>query len=248
MTNRREFFKAAALSGAALAIPQIVASAMPYTSAGSIALNKNDVILFQGDSITDAGRNRDEKQANIPWALGSGYSLLASAHILNKYADKNLTIYNRGIGGNKVYQLKERWQGDCLDLKPNVLSIHIGVNDYWHTLDFNYTATVDTYEQDYRALLKQTREALPNVKLIICEPFGVLGVKAVTEKWFPAFDAYRAVAKKLAGEFNAVFIPFHSIFTNAQKYAPGSYWTADGVHPTLAGASLMSEAWLQAIK
>jgi lysophospholipase L1-like esterase len=246
MSSRREFFKSAALGGAALCIPDIVSAAVPLSMKGKITLNKQDIILFQGDSITDAGRNKEEMAPNVSRALGSGYSLMASGYLLNKHADKALTVYNRGISGNKVYQLKERWQLDCLDLKPNVLSIHIGVNDYWHTLSHNYKGTLENYEQDYRALLKQTRESLPGVKLIICEPFGVKGIKAVTEDWFPAFDGYRASARKIADEFEAVFIPFHDVFVKAQKVAPGVYWTGDGVHPTLAGASLMAETWLQA--
>ena len=248
MSTRRNFFKAAALGSAALCIPEIVEAAIPMPSKKKLSLNNHDVILFQGDSITDAGRNKEEKSPNHSWALGSGYSLLASANLLNKHADKSLNIYNRGISGNKVFQLKERWQTDCLDLKPTVLSIHIGVNDYWHTLDYNYNGTVQTYENDYRALLNQTREALPGVKLILCEPFGVTGIKAVTEKWFPTFDTYRTAARKLADEFDAVFIPFHDIFAKAQTVAPGVYWTFDGVHPTLAGASLMAEAWLHVVK
>lgn len=245
MFDRRKFFKSAAVGSAALLIPGIVKSFAPVKN--KITLQKNDVILFQGDSITDAGRNKDEKSPNTPSALGSGYCVLASAKLLNDHADKNLTIYNKGISGDKVYQLRDRWKADCLDLNPAVVSIHIGVNDYWHMVKHNYAGTIETYEQDYRALLKQTREALPTVKLILCEPFGVLGVSAVSESWFPAFDAYRAVARKLAGEFGAAFIPFHDIFLEAQKNAPGKYWTGDGVHPTLAGASLMAEAWLHAV-
>ena len=88
---------------------------------------------------------------------------------------------------------------------------------------------------------------LPEVHLVIGEPFAVLGCSAVDEKWFPEFDVYRAVAKKLAEEFDAIFIPYQSIFNEAQKHAPGRYWTADGVHPSMAGASLMAEAWLKAV-
>jgi len=245
MSDRRSFFKSAAIGGASLLIPGVV-EAMALTK-NKIKIEKNDVILFQGDSITDAGRNKDEKTPNINSSLGYGYALLAAGHLLNKHADKKISVYNKGVSGNKVYQLKDRWQADCLNIRPTVLSIHIGVNDFWHTLTNNYTGTVETYEQDYRALLRQTREALPTVKLVLCEPFGLTGVKAVTESWFPAFNAYRAVVRKLADEFDAAFIPFQNIFMEARKHAPASYWTVDGVHPSLPGSSLMAESWLQAV-
>jgi lysophospholipase L1-like esterase len=115
-------------------------------------------------------------------------------------------------------------------------------------IDCKYDGTVEKYENDYRKLLARTIESLPEVKLVICEPFAVLGCSAVTEKWYPDFNNYRATAKKLAGEFDAVFIPFQAIFDEAQKHAPGKYWTGDGVHPSMAGSSLMAEAWLKAVK
>lgn len=245
MTNRRNFFRAAIAGGASFVIPTI-GPVVPAVKK-KIRLEKNDVIVFQGDSITEAGRNKEEKIPNFTPSLGYGYCLFAAASLLNKEANKKLAIFNKGISGNKVFQLKERWQTDCLNLRPSVLSIHIGVNDYWHTLTNDYKGTPETFERDYRALLQQTVDALPNVKLILCEPFAVLGVMAVTKSWFPAFDAYRAVVRKLAEEFDAIFIPFHSIFLEALRHAPANYWTVDGVHPTLPGAALMAQAWTDAV-
>jgi lysophospholipase L1-like esterase len=167
---------------------------------------------------------------------------------LFKYADKNLKIYNKGISGNKVYQLTERWDADCLDIKPNLLSILIGVNDFWHTLTGGYKGTVETYTTDFKKLLDRTKQALPDVKLIIGEPFAVKGVKAVDDKWYPAFDAYRTSAKEIASQYDAVWIPYQSIFDKAIETAPGSYWTIDGVHPSVAGAQLMAHAWLETVK
>src|SRR5690606_22433718 len=114
---------------------------------------KDDVILFQGDSITDAGRKKDSDEVNNASALGVGYAMLAASALLNDRADMNLKIYNRGISGNKVYQLAERWEKDCLGLKPNVLSILIGVNDYWHKHSGKYDGTVKVYEDDLKKLL-----------------------------------------------------------------------------------------------
>lgn len=250
--NRRNFLRSAALSAVGLAaIPEILSAAMPSSGKNKgllSSLNKNDTILFQGDSITDAGREKVKQLANSPGSFGSGYAFLAASEVLNEYASKDLSIYNRGISGNKVYQLAERWQKDCYDLNPSVLSILIGVNDFWHRLNGQYNGTVEIYETDFRKLLEKTLKTLPKVKLVIGEPFAVLGCSAVDEKWFPDFDSYRYSAKKLATEFDTVFIPFHDIFDQAQKHAPGKYWTADGVHPSMSGAALMSAAWLKAVE
>ncbi len=248
MNTRRDFLKKAAMGSAMLSIPSIVASAMNLPSSSKIVLQKNDVILFQGDSITDAGRNKETKTPNTSPMMGSGYVMLAAGKLLYQYAEKELTIYNKGISGNKVYQLADRWNTDCIDLKPNVLSILVGVNDFWHTKSSNYKGTSKKYEDDYRALIQRTLTALPNVKLIVGEPFAVTGIKAVDDTWFPAFDEYRAIAQRLALEFDAIFIPYHTIFNEAQKRAPGVYWTHDGVHASLAGAQLMAHAWMQAVE
>ncbi len=250
-SSRRDFLKSTSLASAGLlTIPQIVSAA--FSSEGSkkkrVEINKDDVILFQGDSITDAGRKKDDSSINAAAALGSGYAMIAASDILYKYAEKNVKIYNRGISGNKVYQLAERWDKDCLDLEPNVLSILIGVNDFWHKILGRYDGTIETYRNDFKALLDRTKQKLPGVRLIIGEPYAVKGIKAVDEKWYPEFNEYRAAAKEIAQLYDAVFIPYQAIYDKAQKEAPGVYWTGDGVHPTLAGANLMAHAWMEAVK
>jgi len=210
-------------------------------------IKKGEVILFQGDSITDAGRSRDKAgEANRQEALGSGYAWLSAAELLVNRPNDGLNVWNRGVSGNKVFELAERWQGDCLELKPSLLSILIGVNDFWHTLDGHYQGTIEVYERDYRALLERTRQALPKCKLVICEPF-VLRCGAVNDKWFPEFDGYRAAAKRVALAFGATFIPFQAMFDEAVKYAGPAHWAGDGVHPTPFGASLMAYNWLRAV-
>ncbi len=249
MENRRNFLKKAAFSAVAISgIPQIIAASMPAGKIRKIKLEKDNIILFQGDSITDAGRNREDKGFNNPRALGTGYALLAAAALLEKYAPLNLKIYNKGISGNKVFELAARWEQDCLDIKPDVLSILIGVNDFWHKLDGNYDGTVETYRKDFFTLMERTRKALPDVKVIIGEPFAVPGVKAVDEKWYPEFYEFQRAAREIADSFGAIFIPYQRIYDEAQKRAPGVYWTGDGVHASLAGAQLMAKAWLSFIK
>ncbi len=249
--NRRNFIKTAALGSTfALSIPQIVSAAIEEKGykPKKVRISKNDVILFQGDSITDMGRNRKRKDANDNSGLGPGYTFIAASELLLKNPDKNLKIYNRAISGNVVPQLIERWQEDCIDLKPNILSILIGVNDYWHTLNGSYKGTAESYKGSYDKLLADTMKKLPNVKLIIGEPYAVNGVKAVDNSWFPAFDAYREAARDLAQKYEAVFIPYQEIYKKASKLAPPSYWTHDGVHPDTAGDALMGEAILKVLR
>jgi len=250
--NRRNFLKNAAINTVGLAaIPNILSASMTRKDKKEKAiissLKPGEVILFQGDSITDAGRERYKQQANTQASFGTGYAFLVAADILKNNSSKDFYIYNRGISGNKVYQLADRWQIDCFELHPKVLSILVGVNDYWHTLDGKYDGTVEKYENDYRQLLILTKKMIPEVKLVIGEPFAVLGGSAVNENWFPEFDRYRSSARKLADEFEAVFIPYQDIFNEAIQFAPVKYWTVDGVHPSMAGCALMAEAWLKAV-
>jgi len=248
MENRRSFIRKTVFGSlAALSIPEIISAAVPAKIVNKLQLLKDQIILFQGDSITDSGRNKERDGFNNAWVLGNGYPYLAAAKMLHDYAGLNLSIYNKGISGNKVFQLAERWDKDCLDIKPDLLSILIGVNDIWHKLDGNYDGTVEVYRKDYIALLERTKNALPDVKLIICEPFAVKGVRAVDDSWYPEFYDYQAAAKEIASQFDATFIPYQSIYDEAQNHAPGLYWTFDGVHPSLAGAQLMAEAWLSVI-
>jgi lysophospholipase L1-like esterase len=250
MASRRNFLRNSSLAGlTALTIPQIVSAAYEENFAvNKVKIKKDATILFQGDSITDAGRKKDDGGYNTSAVLGTGYAMLAGAELLHKNPSLNLKIYNRGISGNKVYQLAERWENDCISLKPDVLSILIGVNDFWHKLNGKYDGTIKKYLDDYKALLDQTKQKLPEVQLIVGEPFAVSGIKAVDEKWYPDFNDYRAAAKEIAASFNAVLIPYQSVFDKAHQSAPGAYWTNDGVHTTLAGARLMAEAWLAAVK
>ncbi|MCK5852702.1 SGNH/GDSL hydrolase family protein [bacterium] len=245
-TTRRNFI----LSGAAAAIG---GSAL-FTVSGCDMNKKNiqqkkfpkgSTILFQGDSITDMGRDRKNHNPNDLRALGAGYPSHISGHLLGQHPEQAYNIYNRGISGNKVFQLADRWQEDCIDIKPDILSILIGVNDIWHTLSGNYAeGSVEKYEKDYRDLLERTRKALPKARIIICEPF-VLKVGAVTDEWFPEFDRYRVAAKKIADSFADTFVPFQAMFNRAAKEAPANYWLPDGVHPSISGAYLMAQEWLK---
>lgn len=250
MASRRHFIKSSIWGTTAIAgIPAIISSCISSSSdrvmAGNIGFE--NTILFQGDSITDSGREKQNELPNNGRSFGNGYAFLAAAKLLNDYPDKQLGIYNRGISGNKVHQLAERWQKDCLDLRPDILSILIGVNDYWHTLNSGYQGSIEIYENDFRVLLENTLKQLPGVSLVICEPFALVGGSAVNESWFPEFDGYRKAARKISEEFSTIFVPFQEVFDKALTLAPATYWAPDGVHPSMAGSQLMAAAWLKAV-
>lgn len=242
--QRRDFFKKMALTGVGITSFPFLSNAT--TQHISKDIPDNATILFQGDSITDAGRNRGNYYPNDGRGLGSGYAFQVIADLLGKNPAKGLKCYNRGISGHKVNQLANRWDDDCLFLKPDVLSILIGVNDFWHTLTGRYGGTAKSYDEDFRALLERTKKALPNVKLIIGEPFAVKGGTAITSQWDKDFPDYQKFAKQIAKDFDAAFIPYQDVFDKALKTAPVTYWCPDGVHPSIGGAWLMKNAWLEA--
>lgn len=109
-----------------------------------------------------------------------------------------------------------------------------------------YNGTVETYETDFRKLLNDTKSALPNIQLVICQPFVLPGTTAVDESWVQPFTAYQAAAEKICKEFDGIWVPFQKVFDEALKHAPASWWAPDGVHPSMAGAYLMAAAWLKA--
>ena len=239
--SRREFVEStgAALGLAVWPLHGALAREGP-TTAGS-------VILFQGDSITDCGRDRTVTEPNLARGLGTGYPLLIASQLLRERPAAGLQVFNRGVSGNTVPDLDARWQNDALDLRPDILSILIGVNDIWHKLNGTYTGTVEQYESQYTALLDRTRQALPGVRLVVLEPF-VLRTGAVTDAWFPEFDLRRAVAARVAEHAGARFVALHGLFERLSREAPPAYWAADGVHPTVAGHGVIARAWLETVR
>lgn len=206
------------------------------------------ILLFQGDSITDVGRDRTIATANNASALGSGYPMLLTGMLRERHPDRDLQVFNRGVSGNIVPDLQQRWQTDTLDVKPSFLSILIGVNDVWHTLGKSPAdEVVRTYEAGYTALLGQTKSALPNARLIVLEPF-VLHTGTVTDAWFPEFDQMRAACRRVADHANAQFVPLHEMFQQRAAQADPAYWAADGVHPTAAGHEAIARQWIDTVK
>lgn len=203
-------------------------------------LKDGELVLFQGDSITDAGRNRNDIND-----LGFGYPMFIASWFSALYPDKNVRFINRGISGDRVRNLKARWQEDCLDLKPDWISILIGINDCWRRYDSNDPTSVEAFESDYRYILDQVKERL-NAKIILCEPF-VLPTPEDRVQWREDLDPKIHVVRKLAREYGAIFIPLDGIMAQACARKEPAFWAADGVHPTPAGHALIAQAWLKAV-
>jgi lysophospholipase L1-like esterase len=237
--SRRDFLAATATLAAASQLPIGAVRDPAQTPA------KGTVVVFQGDSITEAGRNLESAEPNSAGGLGNGYPLLVASAVLAARPASALRFYNRGVSGNKVPDLQQRWTTDTVDLHPDVLSILIGVNDFWHKLDHGYNGTVQDFEQQCTTLLDDTRRALPHVRVIVLEPF-VLRTGAVDARWFPEFDQRRAVTARVAAHARAAFVPLQSIFNQRSRTAPPAYWAADGVHPTPAGHAVIAEHWRRA--
>jgi len=203
-------------------------------------------ILFQGDSITDCGRSREPFENLRPgMGLGDGYPSLIAARLLCDHPETEWTIINKGISGNRVVDLYARWKVDALNLKPDVLSILIGINDTWHEKAHQNGVEVERYGKIYHELLAWTKSVLPDVRLVVLEPY-VLPFGAAAEDWVDEVAQRGQIAKDLAAEFKATFIPVQSIINDALAKAPAEHWLADGVHPVAAGHQLIADAWLKA--
>jgi lysophospholipase L1-like esterase len=212
-------------------------------------IGTDDVLLFQGDSITDTGRNKDVLEPNRLDAMGRGYAFIATCQVLGRRPRRGLRVFNRGISGNRITDLLERWDEDCLALRPTVLNIVVGVNDWSKqhrpNPDTPGVATED-FGRLYRQLLKQTRAALPDVRLVICEPFA-LEPAWITPAAREDLVVRQRMVRQLATDFDALFVGFQAMFNDARGEAPPSYWAEDGVHPTLAGHGRMARTWLAAV-
>lgn len=200
----------------------------------------NARILFQGDSITDGNRGRNQDPNHI---LGHGYQFIIAAKHGATLADRKLEFTNRGISGNTVLDLEKRWQKETLDLKPTVLSILIGVNDNGRGIP------LDQYEKTYDKLLADTKAAIPGIKFVLCEPFTLpTEGKERPMTWNDELAKRGEIVAKLAKKYDAAFVPFQQAFNDAAKKAPAAYWIWDSVHPTYAGHQIMADAWEKAVR
>jgi lysophospholipase L1-like esterase len=202
-----------------------------------MTIREHDVIVFQGDSVTDADRDRSD-----PAGLGRGYPALLAAEILASRPHLDLAVHNRGISGNRTKDLLGRWDVDCLDLKPTIVSILIGINNVWRRYDSADPTPAETFRAEYHELLPRTRDADVR-EIIVLEPF-LLPVPADRRGWREDLDPKITICRDLAAEFGAHYVPLDGIFNAAASRVSPAYWAPDGVHPSVAGHGLIARSWL----
>ena len=203
-------------------------------------LEHGDVILFQGDSVTDAGRDRSS-----PGDLGRGYASLVGALLQADRPHLDLTVLNRGVSGNRTADLLARWDTDCLSLAPSVLSILIGVNNVWRRYDSNDPTDPQTFRGEYERLLEGARTAGVR-EIVMLEPF-VLPVPEDRRTWREDLDPKIAICRELASTFGAWYLPLDGLLNAAAVRTGPAYWAADGVHPSPAGHGFIARAWLDQV-
>ena len=206
-------------------------------------------ILFFGDSITDMGRKRDAD--GTIYSYGNGYVYLVASELFSSEPGK-YEIINRGIGGNRIVDLYARIKADVWNLRPDCLSILIGVNDIWHSLGENPNGVgIERWEKIYRMLIEDTKKHLPDTRIIICEPFILHGTATDFEDRYEKFEQiyeYAKVAKQLAKDYDLDFVPLQEEFNKKAEQYGAEIYLYDGVHPHIAGAKLIADEWLKVFK
>lgn len=207
-------------------------------------------VLFQGDSITDCGRSRDNDSV-----LGTGYATLVQAQ-LGFEKPGELDFLNRGISGNRIVDVYARIKADIINLEPDVLSFLIGVNDVWHELGLRNGVAADKFEKIYCMMIEEIKEALPDIKIMILEPFCLRGPatensEAQPERWNTFYSEVKKRAqraKSVAEKYNLPFVELQDKFEQVAEKTETTYWLVDGVHPTAMGHELIKREWMKAYK
>lgn len=220
-------------------------------------------VLFIGDSITDGNwGNNNKGQASSErnhWDMnhiyGSGYMYLCAVYYQSEYPEKNYSFFNRGISGNTLDDLEERWEEDVIKLQPDVLSVLIGTNDINRILQKNETFDADSWEHKYRSLIDSAYQANPNMKIVLGAPFVIRSGKLAKTSDFDMriqlIEECGKIVERIAADYHAVFLPYQQLFDELQTDAElpvDTYWVWDGIHPTPAGHGRMAKLWLESTR
>lgn len=255
MLDRRSFLKSGAVAAGAAAVVghgRAAGAGLPgYQGRGygyrAPKFKTGTRLVFQGDSITDMARGRNEGDRNH--YLGHGYVYLIAARLNVECAGDQLQFFNRGVGSNKMPDLIKRWQPDSIESKPDLLSILFGVNDVYRLLAKE--TTPEQWEADYRGLLAASRSANPALELVLLDPFvlasGPLANAGQYQKWREQIDLMLPRVAKLAADFRAVHVRTQELFDAAAKAVTPEHWIWDGVHPLPQGHELIARIWLDQV-
>jgi lysophospholipase L1-like esterase len=194
-------------------------------------------LLFQGDSITDSERKQKKNEG-----LGTGYVAMVALWLSALHPEMDVKVLNRGIAGNRVRDLCNRWQKDALDLKPDVVSILIGINDTLGRYFWSNPTSISDFRNDYRLILQRTYESL-HCKIILMEPFSII-VSKDQVKFREDLNPKIQVVRELSEEFETLLVPLDKIFDEAAKKREPQFWSRDGFHPTPVGHAIIAQSWL----
>lgn len=203
---------------------------------------KGQVVLFQGDSVTDCGRDRDDMTS-----LAGGYAGKIASVYNTLYPDNEVAFINKGVSGDRVTDLIVRYPDDILDIAPDFISILIGINDVWRRYDSNDPSTVEAFYDHYEYLLKMIKHNMPNTKIMLMEPF-VLNSLPDRATWREDLDPKIQVVRELARKYADYYLPLDGMFVSlcTNNYSQEELAT-DGVHPTDLGHALIAKAYLEAL-
>jgi lysophospholipase L1-like esterase len=209
-------------------------------------LPQHSTVLFQGDSITDGGRSRDNDLNHV---MGHGYAYMIAGRIQADYPERRIAFVNRGVSGNRVVDLYARWREDTLQERPDIVSILVGVNDVHREWLNGSGVAADKYARVYELLLEETKAENPDVTLVLCEPFilPVGEVAANWEEWHAELTKRQRIVKEMADKFQCIHVSLQHIFDAACEKAPAAYWLWDGFHPTPAGHELIARQWIRCV-
>ena len=197
-------------------------------------------ILFQGDSVTDAGRDRSN-----PSDMGDGYPRYASAMLQDSFSDIDFEFVNLGIGGNRTEHLVQRLESDFVDIQPDIVSIMIGINDVWHRHSHNIPTTDEDIERNYRTVLEAIKSRT-NARILIIQPILMESAHPNVAELREELTIAQAIIKRLSDEYADEYLPLDTMLNTETKEEP-IYYTVDGIHPTPNGACYIGEAYLKAI-
>jgi lysophospholipase L1-like esterase len=240
-TNRRIFLKQSALIG----FVGVSSDVLQIPEKENI--EDQSLFLFQGDSITDGNRGRNEDLNHI---MGHGYAYSVASRIGADFPTSNFQFINRGVSGNGVPDLLKRWKEDTLDLHPQVLSLLVGINDV-NALIHQYAGfqSLDAFKTGYRLLIDQVIHQNPQTLIVLGLPFVAKGSR--TKEQLNAFESEvkerASYIKALALEYNGLYVDYPTVFENAFKKQTIEYWIWDGVHPTVYGHELMAREWIKVV-
>ncbi|MDY4140102.1 MAG: SGNH/GDSL hydrolase family protein [Eubacteriales bacterium] len=211
---------------------------------------KETTILFQGDSITDGLREKNKDRAwDLNHQMGHGYAFLVNARWGAQYPERHFAFINRGISGNRIADLYGRWQEDAVNLRPDVLSILVGINDVGFTMWEQSGSGPERFGRIYQLLLDEARAANPALLMVLMEPF-VMPVgdrKDTYQDWLSLLRPLQEQTRLIAERNGAIFIPLQERFERLCQVREASYWVWDGIHPTVSGHQVIADAWMEAV-